>query len=155
MNKLQKKNNRAVKTAVLGVGHELSRDDRVGTWVAQQLRPFTSDTFCPIEGGHAPENTTGRIRKFAPDLVLIVDAAVLNEPPGTIQWIDWEQAGGLSATTHTLPLDMISRYLMAETGCEVAMIGIQPADMTYGESMSEAVEAAGQVVVDKIVQLIS
>ena len=82
----------------MGVGHELSRDDRVGTWVAQQLRPFTSDTFCPIEGGHAPENTTGRIRKFAPDLVLIVDAAVLNEPPGTIQWIDWEQAGGLSAT---------------------------------------------------------
>ena len=32
------------------------------------------------------------------------------------------------------------------------MIGIQPADMTYGEAMSEAVAAAGQVVADKIVQ---
>lgn len=153
--RLQKQNSGGVKTAVIGVGHELQRDDAVGVWVARWLRPFASETLCVIEGAHAPENTTGRIRKFAPDLVLFVDAAVLDEPPGTIRWIDWQQAGGMSATTHTLPLDMISRYLIAETGCEVGMIGIQPADMTYGESMSEAVAAAGQVVVDKLVQLIS
>ncbi len=152
---MQKRNNRGVKTAVIGVGHELRRDDAVGVWVARQLRPFTSETFFVIEGGHAPENTTGAVRKFAPDLVLIVDAAVLDAPPGATQWIDWQQAGGLSATTHTLPLDMISCYLIAETGCEVGMIGIQPADMSYGQELSEAVFAAGQVVVDQLVQLIS
>lgn len=34
------------------------------------------------------------------------------------------------------------------------MLGIQPVNVSYGEKLSEAVTVVGQVVVDKLVQLI-
>src|ERR1051325_6034884 len=79
-----------------------------------------------IEAGHAPENTTGELRKFAPDLVLIIDAADMGESPGTIQWIPEESIDGMSASTHSLPLSMLARYLRLEINCTVVLLGIQP-----------------------------
>ena len=129
--------------AVVGVGQELNGDDAAGVQVAQALsrrqRAGWSDASRPvpfsllvIEGGHAPENCTGAIRRFAPDLVILVDAAEMGDPPGTIRWLDWHEAVGLDASTHSLPPSMVARYLAAELSCEVALIGIQVQDTSLG-----------------------
>lgn len=132
--------------AVVGVGHEWRGDDAAGLAVARALQPpAEGDGRAPwlaIEAGPAPENCTGPLRRFGPDLVLLVDAARMGEPPGTVRWLDWRAAGGFGASTHTLPLSMLARYLTAELGCVVALLGIQPADLGAGASLSPPVRQA-------------
>jgi len=139
--------------AVVGVGQELNGDDAAGVQVAQALsrrqRAGRSDASRPvpfsllvIEGGHAPENCTGAIRRFTPDLVLLVDAAEMGDPPGTIRWLDWHEAVGLDASTHSLPASMVARYLVGELSCEVALIGIQVQDTSLGAGISPPVRRA-------------
>jgi len=117
---------------VLGIGHELGGDDAAGVRVAGVLRKHTADHghLLALEAGSAPENFTGSLRSFQPDLVVMVDAAQMDCAPGTICWLDWQDTQGFSASTHTLPLHILATYLTKDLGCEVALIGIQP-QQTY------------------------
>jgi hydrogenase 3 maturation protease len=139
--------------AVVGVGQEINGDDAAGVKVAQALvnrqRAGSSDAPRPapfsllmVEAAHAPENCTGAIRRFAPDLVILVDAAEMGDPPGTVRWLDWREAAGLNTSTHSLPASMVARYLVGELSCEVALIGIQVQDTSLGAGISPAVRRA-------------
>ncbi|MBZ0281610.1 MAG: hydrogenase 3 maturation endopeptidase HyCI [Anaerolineae bacterium] len=138
------------RVAIMGIGHELCGDDAAGVMVARALKPvfIHHQDILIIEGGHAPENQTGLLRRFAPDLVLLVDAAQMGESCGMVRWLGWQETSGLSASTHTLPLYVIAQYLHTELGCEVALLGIQPAQMTICTGLSPSVKQS----VDKIVQ---
>lgn len=132
------------RVAVIGVGHEQRGDDAVGLVTARHLRGC--ETIRVIEGGSAPENVTGAVRAFSPDVVLFIDAAQLDLDAGTIRWLDADAVRGLSASTHTLPLRLVAQYLQAMTGCEVALIGIQPAQNALDAPLSPVVaDAASQV----------
>lgn len=72
----------------------------------------------------------------------------MNEVPGSIRWIDWQETSGLSASTHTLPPYMLSQYLVNELACDVALIGIQPQGNEFSASLSLEVQRA----VDEIVR---
>lgn len=151
--------------AVVGVGQELNGDDAAGVLVARALlkrqRAGWSDAPRPapfsvltIEAAHAPENCTGAVRRFAPDLVLLVDAAEMGDPPGTIRWLDWREAVGLDAATHTLPASMLARYLIAELSCDVALIGIQVRDTSLGARISPPVRRAMRSVTQGLATLL-
>ena len=146
------KNHKPGRVAVVGIGHELRGDDAAGVMVARALKPvFAGDVHVLIvDGGHAPENHTGTLRRFTPDLVLLVDTASLSEPPGTVRWLAWEETSGLSASTHTMPPYVMARYLTAELGCEVALIGVQPDHMRIGTQVSPEVRRT----VDEIVRVL-
>jgi len=138
---------RPFRLAILGVGQALRGDDGVGLAVVRGLRPYTHPNLLLIEAAHAPENCTSQVRCFAPDLVLLVDAAQMDAPPGTIRWLEWRNCDGVSASTHTMPLSLLGEYFTAVLHCEVALIGIQPASLALGEALSpEATNAAAQVV---------
>jgi Ni,Fe-hydrogenase maturation factor len=49
---------------------------------------------------------------------------------------------GLSGSTHTLPPYVLARYLTLALGCEVALLGIQPAQTDLGVGLSDVVETA-------------
>jgi hydrogenase 3 maturation protease len=144
------KNNEPLRVAVIGMGHELRGDDAAGVIVARALKSLVTDQthFLIIDGGSAPENHTSALRRFVPDLVLLVDAAEMNEPPGSVCWLAWESMTGLSASTHTMPPYMLAKYLSIEFGCEVALIGIQPSQLTIGKTLSPAVKKAVVTVVE-------
>jgi hydrogenase 3 maturation protease len=154
---------RALRIAVVGIGNELRGDDAAGLLVAgaliqrqtQDARQATDNLprLLALEGGAAPENVTGALRRFAPDLVVFVDAAFLDAgaPPGVISWLDWRETAGpsaraLSASTHTLPLHVIAQYLASELSCEVALIGIQPNHLAFDRATSQSVRQAAQEV---------
>jgi hydrogenase 3 maturation protease len=155
----QPRRNGGARIAILGVGNELRGDDAAGVLVARAL----SKTLAPdaratlvnrlpgqarglplqvIEAGAAPEAFTGVLRQFEPDLVLFIDAADMSELPGTIEVIDWQATLGLDTSTHTLPLHLVAQYLVAELGCAVSLIGIQPADTSFEAALSPAVRRA-------------
>ncbi len=126
---------------MVGIGNELNGDDMAGITLARELNRLVEgqDHVLVIDAGPAPENTTGLLRRFGPDLVVMVDAAQMGDPPGTIRWLAWQDTAGISASTHTLPLHMFATYLTAELGCELALIGIQPAQNALEGALSAVV----------------
>lgn len=138
----------ALRVAIVGVGHELNGDDAAGLAVVRALKSALPpvDRVLIVDAGPAPENTTGLLRRFAPDLVLLIDAAQMDEPPGSIRWLDWQETTGVSASTHTLPLHMLARYLVEEFCCEVALLGIQPAANLVDAPLSPVVQDAVDAV---------
>ena len=131
-------NKSTTRTAILGVGQELRGDDAVGLEVARRLQMKLSgrEDVLILLAGPAPENFTGALRRFAPQRVILVDAALMGEPPGAARWLDWRQAGGFSASTHSLPLSALAGYLEVELGCTVQIMGVQPAGNELGRPLS-------------------
>lgn len=159
----------ACRTAIVGIGNTLNGDDAAGPLVAQALCALTGSrasrsditpaaesapatesapaAVAIFDAGPSPEAFTGPLRRFAPELILLVDAAELGEAPGTVRWFDWSQAGGLSASTHTLPPSLVAGFLVRELGCRVALIGIQPQRLDLDGGVSDPVrKAVAQVV---------
>ena len=143
------------RVAILGIGNELRGDDAAGVIVARELQSIVGATLAGrpvgqardlpvriIDAGAAPEAFTGQLRRFAPGLVIMIDAAQLDEPPGTIRAIEWQDALGLSASTHTLPLNVIAQYLVRELNCEVIILGLQAAANEFDTPLSPALRRA-------------
>lgn len=137
------------RVAVVGVGHDLNGDDSAGLAVARALkrRLADQDWLTVIEAGIAPENCTGALRLFRPHLVLLVDAAQMGEPPGSVRWVPWQDTTGISATTHTLPLYMLGKFLTADLGCDVALLGLQP----FANEFDTPLSSGMQTVIDGVV----
>ncbi len=147
------KTNEPPRVAVVGVGHELRGDDAVGSMIADTLKSVIDQNqdVLVINGGHAPENQTSVLRRFAPNLVLLVDAAQMGEmTTGGVRWLRCQEISGLSASTHTIPLDIIAQYLNTELGCEVALIGIQPGQLDIGADLSPAVKQSADEIVQSL-----
>lgn len=142
----------SARIAIIGVGNRLRSDDAAGMLVARELSQHKlaiGDTHLLIcEGGQAPENRTGELRAFAPHVVILIDAADMGQNPGTIQWISEEQIDGMSASTHSLPLSILARYLTLELKCTVAFLGIQPLSNEVGETVSPEIRQAVSEVLE-------
>lgn len=150
------KRSKPPRIAVVGIGNELRGDDIAGTLIADMLQPVAHncDRLLVINAGLAPENFTGPLRRFAPHFVLLVDAAQMDEPPGTIRLLSWQDTVGISASTHTLPPYVLASYLHNEIGCQVALLGIQPAHTVLGGAVSAQVQQAIDIVVRDLPQLL-
>jgi hydrogenase 3 maturation protease len=129
---------------VLGVGSELRSDDAAGVRVAAELARTPLSGVHALDGGSAPENCTAEIRELNPAHLIIVDSAHMQESPGTVRLIESADISGASFGTHSLPLSVLADYIQREIGCRVSVIGIQPASIEFGESMSPEVSAAVQ-----------
>lgn len=125
------------------MGQTLRGDDGAGAIVARRLcasgaRPNT----LVLDAGPAPENYLGAIVRFAPNVVVYVDVAEMGLRPGAIRWLGGEEVGETMAATHTLSLGMSAKFLKAETGCEVFLLGIQPLADAFDTGLSAPVSAA-------------
>jgi len=144
------------RLAILGIGNELHGDDAAGIMVARGLQTALAGRkdVLVLEAGLAPENCTGVLRRFAPELVLLVDAAQMNAEPGDIRWLVMEQIAGLSASTHSLPLSMLARYLHLELGSPVYLLGIQPGDLSFAAGLTPGVQLAVDTLIQTLICLL-
>lgn len=118
----------AASIAIMGVGSELCADDAAGMMLVGRLEQTVGDLpqVLLMAASTAPENFSGQVKKFAPGRLFIIDAAHLEEEPGTIGIVDPKDIGGIDFSTHTLPLPVLVDYLKQESGCQVSVLGIQP-----------------------------
>jgi hydrogenase 3 maturation protease len=130
-----------LRIAVVGVGNELNGDDAAGNQVAAKLMALSGfpEHFLPINAGSIPENASGVLRRFHPDMVILVDAADFGGEVGEVKWLEAEQIGGMSASSHTLPLPVLGQFLEAELNCKVEYLGIQPESIIFDTPVSLAV----------------
>ena len=147
------------RIAVVGIGNTLRSDDAAGILVARAL---TTSRLLPdpkpvlvIDAGHAPENCTAELRRYAPDVVLLVDAVEMGEAPGYIRWVEMDEIEGMSASTHSLPLSMLASFLNWELNCEVTLLGIQLKSNDIGETVNLDVLRAVNEIVGTITEAIN
>ena len=147
------------RICILGVGTDLCHDDAAGLMVVDALCAQTGipvgeagERLLLVNGGPAPENFSGLIRSFSPELIVVVDAAFLELPAGSIQILPEERAAGLSFSTHMLPLPMLLSYLKLTCGCQTCLIGIQPATTEQGIGVSARVLEGVKLLTDVLLQ---
>lgn len=127
---------------VFTVGNSLMGDDGAGPLLAEKLEREPAAGWEAIDGGSAPENVMHAVRAANPDRVLLVDAAEMGLPPGSVRRIDPGMvADRFLIDTHAIPLDFLIASL-GETVGEVIFVGIQPARVAFFEDMTPAVAAA-------------
>ncbi len=145
--------------ALVGIGNSFRSDDAAGMLVVRLLSQHECAAdkghLLIVEAGHAPENRTAELRAFAPDLVLLVDAAEMGKEPGAVEWISEDDIDGMSASTHSLPLSMLAKYLTLELDCQVSLLGIQPRANEVGEAVSAEVLQAVEEVVKGLAECLS
>jgi len=143
------------RLAVLGIGNELNGDDSAGVLIARKLLSAAGDrpNLLVLDCGTIPENASGPLRKFQPDLILMVDAADLGLEAGAILEVDLQQVRGFSASSHSLPLNIFSGYLESEFNCETSLFCIQPQTLEYCAQISTPVKLAVQEFVGEILRL--
>lgn len=144
------------KLAIIGVGNEFNGDDAAGIEFVRLLRPNleSNPQVLVLEGATAPQNMTGEVRRFAPTQIILVDAAQMNLEPGAIAFIDRSEIDGLTCSTHTFPLSLLAQYLEVDIGCEVAIVGIQPAASEPFTGISPAVHSAVETLVQSLVDAV-
>jgi hydrogenase 3 maturation protease len=135
-----------LRLAILGVGQELRGDDAAGMLLVRGLaeRLPQSENILLVEAGPTPESFTGKLRRFRPDLVILADIAWMEAQPGAVRWLTPDDAEGVSAFTHTMPLSVVAKYMASEIGCEVKILAIQPVQTEFATPVSGAVAGAIQ-----------
>jgi len=138
------------KLAIIGVGSELRGDDGIGPYLSEKLSQFNGENFLSINGDLVPENFTQDLRMFKPEEVILIDAAFMEKSPGEIDIIEVNKLSGVSFSSHSMPLSVLGRYLSKEIGASIHILGIQAANVDFGNDISPKIKDAA----DRIFEII-
>lgn len=146
------------KVVIIGIGNVLRGDDAAGSIVAQRIASKQlPKNVLVIDSGSTPENFLGKIIKFNPSHILIIDAVVTGDAPGGVQLINESQiVDTISFSTHKPSIHMLIKYLRGFIGeVKILILGIQPKKLTLGEKLSEEVKNAINKVSSLLLKVLS
>ena len=133
------------KTAVLGIGNPLCRDDGVGIRVVEIMRSGSKYPGIDIiDGGTAPDLFS--LLDASVERLLIVDALRTGGDPGKIYRLAISEsniADESSASLHGMGV-LDSLQMMVRLGIkppQVTIIGVEPFDVSHGLALSPGMEA--------------
>ncbi len=142
------------KTVVLGVGNPDKGDDGAGPACAARLRSGRADApgnrWMILDGRETPESRTGEIRRFGPELTIIIDASIGGRPPGTVFVVEKDKIADEGVSSHALSLRYLVRYLEESMGSRVLILGVEPEDIEIGAPMSKPVIRAVNEIVSSL-----
>ena len=143
-------------TIVLGIGNRLGGDDAAGTHAVDMLNRrrkkatgSSRSDIMAIDTGTAPESYASVIRQHRPDLLIMVDAADMGLPPGTLRIIPPEKISVLSFSTHHMPLSMLVSYVNEFCG-KILLVGVQPEGTEMNKYLSKVVRKSVKELVELI-----
>lgn len=123
---------------LLGIGNPRHGDDALGPVFA---RAFRHPEWRCLNAGTVPENYTGLIRRLHPGLLILLDAADMGLPPGTLRPLAPDAIHGNDFGTHAPSIGQLAGYLTDCAG-RIVILGIQPATTVPGARLSPPVRAA-------------
>lgn len=141
------------KTAVLGIGNILLRDDGIGVRVVQKLEEKGSLPGVElVDGGTSTMDMLGLF--LTCDRVIVVDSLRGSHPPGTVYRLTPEQLGsykGFNVSLHDVQvMDLTRISAMLGKTPEVTIIGVEPKEIEESMDLSPELEAA----LPKLVELV-
>ena len=142
------------KIAVLGIGNLLCRDDGIGIHVIQAMRNRGKyNDIDLIDGGTSPDLLS--LLDESIEKVVIIDALKGGGHPGSIYKLDIHDeniSDGCPPSVHGLgvldSLLMMKKLNMRRPS--VAIVGIEPADISYGLTLTPPVEAAIPSIINAV-----
>lgn len=144
---------------VLGLGNTLLADDGVGIHIVRSLGcdPATPPCLRPVDGGTLGFRLLGQISQA--DAVLIIDAAQLGAAAGTLRLLDRDElarhvarSGRISAHEAGLADLLTLARLEGFAPRHLALLGIQPQTVDWGEALSPRVADAAAIACRLAVQ---
>jgi hydrogenase maturation protease HycI len=139
------------KIAFLGIGNDLKCDDAVGLAVVDKLSAYVDDPLIAILNCRdVPENFTGYLKRVKARCIVLIDATDFGGSPGEARVFDLGDVMSSAIATHKTSLDVLGTYLRQETGANVFLVGIQPANCDVGDELSPAVANASSTVAKAI-----
>lgn len=137
-----------MRTLILGIGNTLLSDEGVGVHVVRHLAAHHGDepdlTF--LDGGTLSFTLAGDIADH--DFLIVVDAARLDAPPGTVRCFEDEAMdrylGRAQMSVHEVGLsDLMDMARLSDTlPRRRALVGIQPALLDWGDAPTAEVAPA-------------
>ena len=95
-----------------------------------------------MDAGISPESYTGPIVRFAPEVLILADAAEMGEPPGTLSLPPSTAIAETGASTHDFTLSLIVTFLTAQHPMEVVVLAMQPGSRDLGAAPTPALKSA-------------
>lgn len=145
----------AATIVIVGVGNPWRHDDGVGIAVVRALRGHVSESVVLLDSETVPENYLDRIVAAAPTHILIIDAAILGQPPGTVKFVQKLPEADISISTHALPLQLFVQYLARTTRAKIGLLLVQPGSVAFGEGLTPPLQTAMQSLRDLLLALSS
>lgn len=131
------------KLVILGVGNPLRRDDGFGPALIKSLSKYQlPGNVKLVDCEMVPENFLSTIIRLKPSHIIIVDSAQMNTLAGEVKLISPENIGGVTFSTHTLPLTFTIEYIKHFTKADVKLILVQPENLDFGEGLTLKVSEA-------------
>jgi hydrogenase 3 maturation protease len=128
----------------VGLGNVLRRDDGVGVYLAQKLHE--NQHIRVLNAEVSIENYIGKINDLNPDFLILIDSVVFNRRPGYCQLMPVDRLIDFTTNTHNISLRKIAEFVRAQT----FILGIQPAEITFGEGLTSPVKSKADLLVKKI-----
>jgi hydrogenase 3 maturation protease len=145
----------AERVVVAGIGNPFRRDDFVGVEIVRNLKNRVSKHVFLIEAETVPESFIDPITKFKPTHIILIDAGIMNQKPGTPKLADPKQLmRKTSISTHTLPLRIFCDYLTETTAAKIALLIIQPQDASFGEGLTPKLKQTAKNLTDLLQRLL-
>ncbi|HUT80869.1 MAG TPA: hydrogenase maturation protease [Candidatus Bathyarchaeia archaeon] len=155
--KLLKKVNTSKKICLMGIGNFDRADDAVGIAVIEELEKAKLNSNVKlINAGPVPESFTGVIKREEPDFLIVIDAAQMDEAPGTIKIFSEKNVNSAyMVTPHKVSMTMYTKYLKNTLkNLTTIFIGIQPFSISYMVEMSPEVKMSITILCEYLVELL-
>ena len=133
------------KTVFLAVGNIMRGDDAFGPVLYDLLAARANKNFLPLNGGEMPESFTSKIKAFAPDYLIIADAvaAPVNAPAWAV--LGEGDITGASLSTHTMPLDIMIKFLKEDLpALEIIFIAAAAQNTDFGTPPNPRIKTAAR-----------
>ncbi len=128
------------RIVICGIGNDIRGDDAFGVLVAESLKELLDNQkVLVINCGEVPENYTGKIKEFNPDLVVFVDAVDFRGEVGEYIIADPEGTLGEAVSTHGLPLKFVTQFMKTLIKADFVLIGCQPGSTGLFEEPSDLI----------------
>jgi hydrogenase maturation protease len=132
------------KILFAGIGNVLRSDDGAGVYICKNLKPSRSYSILMVEV--SIENYIGKINQSGADVLILVDCVDFGKAPGYYDLLPAEELIDLTFHTHNISLKKISELF----SMPVWILGIQPADTSFGEKISGSVGEAARAIIQVI-----
>ena len=143
------------RVVLVGVGNPMRADDGVGSKIIELLQKRLLENVMIINAETVPEAFTGKVEKYKPTHVMLIDAANFRGQVGEARLITGAQIGGQALSTHSLPLSLFISYIEKSIDVPVILLGIQPKTIDFDMPMSREIEEAAVSIADTLIRILS
>lgn len=140
-------------TVLWCVGNPLLQDDGAGPALFTILEGAAPEQLRVVNCETTPENFIAPLTRSIRDenvRLLILDAAEMGLPGGSVRRMRLNEFAGVAFGTHGIPLPMLLAPLLPEL--DVTVLGIQPARMGFGDSLSPEVSRTVETLVPLLLE---